>query len=324
MSANHILQSGLGPNQVSGDTGSERGRERRLNVGYRPGVSGEPNLLGEYLRARRELVTPEQAGIFASGTRRVPGLRREEVAMLAGISAEYYLRLEQGRDRHPSVQVLQSIARVLQLDDDTHLLGLATDKPRRARRQSRRETLAPSTVRLVSVLPFPTFVEGRYLDVLAANSLATALSPRLHPGGNRLRDLFLDPAEQALFSDWERAAEVLVAGFRQSVGTATDDSRFIDLVGELSIASPQFRRLWARHDVGPRRGASLTIDHPQVGPMRLDREKLSINGTDGAMLVIYHPEPGTDSAEKLALLGVATAATTPRTDVVRGKHRFDP
>ncbi len=188
--------------------------------------------------------------------------------MLAGISAEYYLRLGQGRDRHPSVQVLQSIARVLQLDDDTHLLGLATDRPRRTRRQSRRETLPPSTVRLVSVLPFPTFVEGRYLDVLAANSLATALSPRLHPGGNRLRDLLLDPAEQALFNDWERAAEALVAGFRHSVGTATDDPRFIKLVGELSIASPHFHPLWGRYDVGPRRGANLTIDHPQVGPIR--------------------------------------------------------
>lgn len=243
--------------------------------------------------------------------------------MLAGISAEYYLRLEQGRDRHPSVQVLQSIARVLQIDDDTHLLGLASDKPRPARRQSRRETLAPSTLRLVSVLPFPTFVEGRYLDVLAANPLATALSPRLHLGGNRLRDLFCDPAEQALFGDWERAAEALVAGFRQSVGTATDDARFVNLVGELSIASPLFRRLWARHDVGPRRGASLTIDHPQVGAIRLDREKLGITGADGAMLVIYHPEPGTDSAEKLALLGVAAAGTTSRAGVIEGTLRFE-
>ena len=287
-------------------------------------VSDDPNLLGEYLRARRELVTPEQAGIPARGTRRVPGLRREEVAILAGISAEYYLRLEQGRDRHPSVQVLQSIARVLQLDDDTYLLGLATDDPRCARsRPTRRKSLAPSTVRLVSVLPFPAFVEGRYLDVLAANPLATALSPRLRAGGNRLRDLFLDPVGQALFSDWERAAAALVAGFRQSVGTATDDARFVNLVGELSIASPHFRRLWARHDVGPRRSASLTIDHPQVGPLRLDREKLSITGTDGAMLVVYHPEPGTDSADKLALLGVATAKTTPRADVYEGMLRSE-
>ncbi len=229
--------------------------------------------------------------------------------MLAGISAEYYLRLEQGRDRHPSPQVLQSIARVLQLDDDAYLLSLTGAEPRRrARHPQRRETLPPSTARLVTALPFPAFVEGRYLDVLAANSLATALSPRLNPGGNRLRDLFLDPAEQALFSDWERAAEALLAGFRQSVGTDIDDPRFIELVGELSLASPHFRRLWARHDVGPRRGASLTIDHPQVGALRLDREKLAISGTDGAMLVLYHAEPGSETAEKLALLAAASAA----------------
>jgi transcriptional regulator with XRE-family HTH domain len=151
-----------------------------------------PNALGEYLRARRELVTPEQAGVPVLSTRRVPGLRREEVAMLAGISADYYLRLEQGRDRNPSAQVLESLARVLQLDDDAtaYLLGLGAEKPRRLRRRARRETVPPGVVKLVAALPLPAFVEGRYFDVLAANALATALSPRLVPGGNRLRDVF--------------------------------------------------------------------------------------------------------------------------------------
>ncbi|GAA0420907.1 transcriptional regulator [Acrocarpospora corrugata] len=274
-------------------------------------MTDEPNLLGEYLRARRELVTPEQVGIPVLGTRRVPGLRREEVAMLSGISAEYYLRLEQGRDRHPSVQVLVSIARVLQLDDDSYLLSLAEDKPRRPRRRPRREVVPPSTARLVASLPYPAFVEGRYLDVLAANALATALSPRLTVGGNRLRDVFLDPAEQALFPDWERAVAALVAGFRQSVGSDIDDPRFIELVGELSLASPHFRQLWARHDVAGRLGATLVFNHPQVGEIRLDREKLGVSGTDGIMLVIYHPEPGTDSAEKLALLASAAVTPTP-------------
>ncbi|WP_062428968.1 helix-turn-helix domain-containing protein [Herbidospora daliensis] len=264
------------------------------------------NLLGEYLRARRELVTPDQVGIPSLGTRRVPGLRREEVAMLAGISAEYYLRLEQGRDRHPSVQVLQAIARVLRLDDDSYLLGLAEEKPRRARRRSRKEVVPASTARLVAALPFPAFVEGRYLDVLTANALATAISPRLKAGGNRLRDVFLDPAEQALFPDWERATAVLLAGFRQSVGSDIDDPRFIELVGELSLASEHFRRLWGRHDVAGRLGATLTFDHPQVGELRLDREKLAVSGTDGLMLVIYHPEPGGEAAEKLALLASAS------------------
>jgi transcriptional regulator with XRE-family HTH domain len=275
-------------------------------------MNDEPNLLGDYLRARRELVTPEQAGIPALGVRRVPGLRREEVAMLAGISADYYLRLEQGRDRNPSTQVLESIARVLRLDDDTtaYLLGLGADKPRRARRRPRKETVPSGIVKLVRTVPLPAFVEGRYFDVLGANPLATALSPRLVVGGNRLRDVFLDPAERALYPDWDKATEHLVAGFRQSVRTDTDDPRFIELVGGLSLASTRFRQLWARHDVGARRGASVRVDHPQVGELRLNREKLFIGGTEGMMLVMYHPDPDTDDADKLALLASATMTPT--------------
>jgi transcriptional regulator with XRE-family HTH domain len=265
-------------------------------------MSPEPNLLGHYLRARRELVTPDQVGIPVHRQRRVAGLRREEVAMLAGISAEYYLRLEQGRDRNPSLQVLRAIGRVLQLDDDAYLLTLAAEPPHRATRRARRETVPPSTARFVAELPFPAFIEGRYLDVLAVNPLATALSPRLRIGGNRLQDVFLNPDEQALFAHGEQAAGALVAGFRQSVGTDIDDPRFIELVGELSLASPLFRQLWARHDVAPRRGAAVTFAHPQVGELHLEREKLAVNGTDGLMLVAYHAQPGSESADRLRLL----------------------
>lgn len=230
--------------------------------------------------------------------------------MLSGISAEYYLRLEQGRDRRPSVQVLQSIARVLQLDDDAYLLGLAADKPRRARRRPQREAVPSSIVRLVHTLGLPSFVEGRYLDVLAASQWATAFSPRLAPGRSRLKDVFLDQAEAAMFPQWERTTAGLVASFRNSVRTDADDPRVIEPVGELSLASPRFRQLWARHDVGTRRTAvAITFEHPQVGPITLDREKLLLNGTNGMMLVICHPEPGSDSAEKLSLL--ASASLTP-------------
>ena len=272
-------------------------------------MTDEPNLLGEYLRARRELVTPEAAGIPVLGIRRVAGLRREEVAMLSGISADYYLRLEQGRDRNPSVQVLESIARVLQLDElaTDYLLGLGVEKPRRARRP-RKETLPTGVAKLLGMLPLPAFVEGRYLDVLAANPLATALSPRLVAGGNRLRDVFLDPAERDLFPQWELAATYLVASFRKLVGTDTDDPRFIELVGELSLASPLFGQLWARHDVAPRQGAVITFTHPQLGELKLNREKLLVSGTDNIMLVVYHPDAGSDAAEKLALLGAIAAA----------------
>lgn len=231
--------------------------------------------------------------------------------MLAGISADYYLRLEQGRDRNPSVQVLESLARVLRLDDaaTAYLLSLGADKPRRHRRRRRGETVPPGIAKLVATLPLPALVEGRYFDVLAANALATALSPRLVAGANRLRALFLDPAEQALHPDWENAAGGMVAGFRESVGTDIDDPRFIELVGELCLASPRFSRLWARHDVEACAGAPKHIDHPQVGDLRLNRERLGIDGTAGQTLVIYHPDPGTDSAEKLLLL--ASALQTP-------------
>lgn len=265
-------------------------------------MTDDTNVLGDYLRARRELVTPDAVGIPVLSSRRVAGLRREEVAMLAGISAEYYLRLEQGRDRHPSAQVLRSIARVLQLDDDGYLLGLVAEPKRTQHSRQRRETAPATTSRLVAALPFPAFIEGRYLDVLAANPLAGALSPCLVVGRNRLRDVFLDESERALFPDPRGAATALLAGFRRSIGTSVADPRVIDLVGELSLASQEFRTLWARHDVGPRTGAVLTLDHPQVGELKLDREKLAVTGTDGAMLVIYHPSPDTDSAEKLAFL----------------------
>ncbi|AXE83393.1 helix-turn-helix transcriptional regulator [Streptomyces sp. Go-475] len=273
-------------------------------------MTGGPNLLGDYVRARRELVTPEQVGIPVVGARRVPGLRREEVAMLAGISADYYLRLEQGRDRNPSVQVLESLARALQLDDDAtaHLLRLGAGRPRRPTPRSRNETVPEGIATLVATLPLPAVVEGRYFDVLAANALATALSPRLAPGGNRLRDLFLDPAEQALHPDWEKAAEGMVAGFRRSVGTETDDPRFVALVGELSLASDHFSRLWARHDIEVCEGAPKDIDHPRVGRLRLNRELLGIGGAAGQTLVLFHPDPGTDDAGKLALLASAVPA----------------
>lgn len=281
-------------------------------------MDGEQNLLGEFLRARRELVAPGTVGIPVHGTRRVAGLRREEVAMLAGISAEYYLRLEQGRDRNPSAQVLRSVAGVLQLDEEAtaHLLGLvrADDRARRTRRP-RAEALPASLTALVPQLPFPAFVEGRYLDVLAANALATALSPRLVAGRNRMRDVFLDPAEQALFPDWESASAVLLAGFRRSVGADADDARVVELVGELSIASPTFRRLWSRHDVRERRGGTLTFQHPVVGELTVHREKLQVTGTDGLVLVLYHPATA-EAADALTLLGSLAAPFEAQTGLV--------
>jgi transcriptional regulator with XRE-family HTH domain len=267
-------------------------------------MSEHPNALGAFLRARRELVTPQQAGILSDGVRRVPGLRREEVAMLAGISADYYLRLERGRDRSPSVQVLESIAGVLQLDDElfAHLLTLVADVPRRRRRRPRKETVPPGALKLLHSMAQPAFIEGRYFDVLATNRLAEALSPGLTVGANQLRDLFLDPTEQAHYPDWEGMTECFVASLRQAVGTDIDDSRFIELTGELSLASPRFRQLWARHEVRSQRGTLIRFHHPQVGAMTLNRERLAIGGADGLTLVVYHPDARSPDADKLTLL----------------------
>src|SRR3984885_15101643 len=164
------------------------------------------NRLGAYLRARRGLTSPQQAGLPPGGNRRVPGLRREEVAMLAGISADYYLRLERGRDKHPSTQVLESLARVLHLDEleQEYLLGLVAPSQRRQRRQ-KPERVPARLHQLLASVQVPAFVEGRAFDVLASNRLAVALSPRLQPGYNRLRSLLLDPEEQAFQQDWTRS-----------------------------------------------------------------------------------------------------------------------
>ena len=282
-------------------------------------MSETSNPLGAFLRARRELVTPEQAGIPGVGVRRVPGLRREEVAMLAGISADYYLRLERGRDRHPSVPVLESIARVLQLDDDhlAHLLTLVAEVPRR-RRRARQETPPPGALKLLDSLVQPAFIEDRYFDILASNALARALSPGLAAGGNQLRDLFLDPAEQALHPDWENVTECYIANLRQAIGNDIDDPRFIELTGELTLASARFRQLWARHEVRGQRGTPILINHPQIGEMTLNRERMAISGTDSLMLVVYHPDAGSDNADKLALLASAGLPTSD-SKAVRGQ-----
>jgi transcriptional regulator with XRE-family HTH domain len=258
------------------------------------------NRLGGYLRARRALVTPGQAGIPAGANRRVAGLRREEVALLAGISADYYLRLERGRDKNPSPQVLESLARVLRLDEveQDFLLSLAASRPRpRPRRKPER---VPARLHhLLASVQVPAFVEGRAFDVLASNRLAVALSPRLQPGYNRLRSLLLDPEEQAFQQDWTRSTEGFIAAFRKSIGDDVDDPRFVELVGELALSSERFRALWARHDIRGLDGGTTTVNHPVVGELRLNRDKLPVGDV---LLVLYYPDQGSESDEKLRLL----------------------
>ncbi|PYY38833.1 helix-turn-helix transcriptional regulator [Curtobacterium sp. MCPF17_046] len=271
------------------------------------------NLLGAYLQARRGLVTPEQAGIPGGGLRRVPGLRREEVAMLAGVSTDYYLRLERGRDTHPSPQVLDALARVLRLDDveQAHLRHLA-EPVRRSRPRRSAERVPARLHALLAALDVPAFIEGRAFDVLAANDLATAFSPRLRVGANRLRSLLLDPEERAFHRDWDRAVAQFVGAFRRSVADDVQDQRVVELVGELSLASGRFRQLWARQDVRALEGGAVTVDHPVVGELHLHRDKLPV---EGLVLVLYYADPGSESAERLGLLAALTQEAPPQSVV---------
>lgn len=265
---------------------------------------GPGRALGQYLRARRELLRPEEAGLSSVGRRRVPGLRREELALLAGISPDYYLRLEQGRDHHPSVQVIDALASALQLDVDAtaHLHALARWDPDRHPR-GEPEHASASIKQLIASWPnTPAFVHGRHLDVLAANPLALALSPAFSPGVNLVRALFLDPELRNLYGDWERVARSFVGRLRALVGADVDDPRLAQLVGELSRRSDEFRRLWARHDIEVTAARRQIFNHPLVGSLELEPVMLAIIGTEGQVLVVRHADPGSPSERALALL----------------------
>jgi transcriptional regulator with XRE-family HTH domain len=269
------------------------------------------NRLGEFLRARRELANPDGAGVprVGPGRRRVPGLRREEVALLAGVSIDYYIRLEQGRDKHPSPQVLDALARVLALDDDAtaYLHRLVRPVPRRRRGPGLSERVGPGLARLLaSWSDNPAKVLGRRLDVLAANPLATALNPVFAPGNNLLRYFFLDPAAREFYPEWDAMVEMSVAALR-AIGTEPDDPILTDLVGELSLKCEAFRLLWARHDVRGKNNGTKIIRHPLLGEVALDFESFAVNGAPGQMLVVYHAEVGSPGADALALLGSLAA-----------------
>jgi len=274
------------------------------------------NLVGEYLRARREQVAPEDVGITVTSHRRVPGLRRDELAMLAGISTEYYTRLEQGRDRHPSAQVLTAVARALELDgaSTAHLHDLADPAPRRRRAQRRAEVVRPSVSQLIGSWDrSPAFVQGRHLDVLAANALAVALSPLFTPGTNLLRSVLLHPGLVDVDEEREAVAAELVAVLRRAAGPDVDDPRLVELVGELSVRSELFRRLWARHDVRRHPGGGVyRMHHPLVGELELTYDKFAVADADDQVLVVYQAAAGSRSAESLALLHSLSGTVVPR------------
>jgi transcriptional regulator with XRE-family HTH domain len=266
-------------------------------------VAAKANPLGDFLRARRQQVRPEDVGLVGGQRRRVAGLRREELATLAGISSDYYLRLEQGRDTHPSAQVIDALARVLRLDvkASEYLHQLASPSSRR--RDPAGDGAVDAVDELIDQLPMPAIVASRCLDVLAANPPARGLSPGFTPGQNFLRWRLLDPAARELYVDWDEATDVAVSGLREAAGSDPDDSRLRSLIDELSTASERFRELWERADVGYRVGV-IHVRHPQVGELYLHRNRFNIPHSGGQHVLTYRAKPGSRSAAALEELRV--------------------
>ncbi|MFC8451433.1 helix-turn-helix transcriptional regulator [Kitasatospora sp. NPDC057223] len=273
--------------------------------------------LGEFLRTRRARLGPEQAGLSVNGTaRRVPGLRREELAQLAGVSTDYYARLEQGRHRNVSGSVLDSVARALRLDEVEHsyLVRLARPQSGAARRVSARpQRVRPGLHRMLETLDgwTPAFVVGRGLQVLAANRLARALITDFealpYRERNMARFIFLDESARQLYPDWERIATETAAVLRLDAGQHCEDRNFCELIGELAVKSEQFRLGWAAHDVSRRSHGSKRYRHPQVGEITVAYEALTPPGDADQTLFVYTTEPGSPSETALQLLANLTA-----------------
>jgi len=265
--------------------------------------------LREFLRTRRARVTPQDAGLPASlGVRRVPGLRREEVALLAGVSAEYYERLERGRTKNPSASVLDSVARVLRLSpvERDHLFALA-NPARSGSASPPAPRLRPGLRRaLDQVTDVPALVLGPRRDLLAVNALGAAFYVGLDllPRGRRnmVRYMFTVDAARELYVDWATGARRMVAELRAYAGTHPHDPRLTDLVGELAVRDPDFRRWWAEHDVYQRDHGTKRYHHPVVGDLELGYEAMTPVGEPDLVFGTHTAEPGSPSAQALALL----------------------
>ncbi|WP_203883037.1 helix-turn-helix transcriptional regulator [Planotetraspora kaengkrachanensis] len=272
------------------------------------------NPLGQFLRARRHLTTPDRVGLTRVGDhRRTPGLRREEVAMLAGVSIDYYTRLEQGRQRHPSDQVLSALACVLQLDSEAteHLHHLAHPLTRKRGSVRGVEQVDSTTLRLMDSWDHaPARVVNHRLDVLAQNPLNVALYEGLGYSDNLIRLTFLDPAAREFYPDWEQEACDKVAHLHAALGAYRDDPALSELVKELSLASEDFRQKWARYDVGCWACSHRTrrFHHRAVGAMTLRFQAFAVNHVAGQQLIVSQAEPGSPSENavvKLAALNVS-------------------
>ncbi len=279
------------------------------------------NELSQFLSSRRAKVTPEQAGLPNYGRRQVPGLRREEVASLAGVSVEYYKRLERGNATGASESVLDGIADALQLDDAerTHLFDLAraaAPTPARRRQRPAQQAVRPQVQQILDTITSPATVSNMRGDYLAANALGRALYAPLFESReqppNSARFTFLDPAAQEFFVEWEKAAKDLVAALRHQAGHNPYDRALSDLVGELSTRSEPFRKWWAAHNVRYHQTGTKRLRHPVVGELTLSYEVMELTADSGLRLAVFQAEPGSRSQDALALL--ASWAATPQPD----------
>ena len=278
----------------------------------------------EFLSSRRARITPDQAGLPAyGGNRRVPGLRREEVALLAGMSVDYYNRLERGNLHGVSDAVLGSVARTLQLDEaeTAHLFDLAraANASPTKRRRSSPQSVRPSIQRMLDAMTeAPAWVRNARHDFLAGNRLAFALYSDMFTDpvrpANNARFVFLNDRSRAFFPDWERAADDIVAMLRTEAGVNPYDRDLSDLIGELSTRSETFRTRWAAHNVRFHRTGMKRLHHPEVGDLELSYEAMELSSDPGLTFLAYTAEPGSPSADGLRLLAT-WAATLDRDDV---------
>lgn len=280
--------------------------------------------LGRYLRARRALVRPEEVGLPAGGgIRRTPGLRREELATLSGVSVDYYTRLERGRETNPSPAVIDAVARALRLCGDAYarlheLADLASGRTVSGASGGvpvhGEQTVRESVLRALEALrPLPAYIVNRFNFMLAANPPGRRLTPGLWDlppeQRNLTRYLFLHPVGRRLYQPWEETVAASVAHLRAVAGADPDSPELTALVGELLIKSPDFARLWERYEVAERGGGSKTYDHPKVGLMTLDFEVMQLGRTGGVRMVVYSAEPGgPDEAAMLRLDSAARAS----------------
>lgn len=281
----------------------------RLTVTDRPVTE-----LGEFLRSRRDRLTPAEAGVPNFGRRRVPGLRREELAQLAGVSMTYLTRLEQGQSQNASDAVIAALARALQLDADerAHLFALARPAPLQRARATVAESAKPGAEELLHAMgEVPAVLLGRFNDILAWNRAGHLLlaghldadaPARDEERPNQLRLLFLDPHTRDLYADWEDEAAHAVASLRYVAALFADDRRLAELVGDLTMNSPEFARLWAGHDVRLCTSGTKRLQHPAVGDLELHYEVLHLPEGNGQRILTHTARPESPSGAALRLL----------------------